>query len=71
MEDTTSTTSLVVQMVKNLSAVQEIQVQSLGLEDALKKGTTNHPSILACKMSWTEEPSRLESMGRKELDTTE
>ena len=71
MEDTTSTTSLVVQMVKNLSAVQEIQVQSLGLEDALKKGATNHPSILAWKMSWTEEPSRLESMGRKELDTTE
>ena len=44
-------------MVKNLSAIQEMQVQSLGLEDSLKKGVATHSSILTWRIPWTEEPS--------------
>ena len=51
--------SLVVQMVKNLPAMQETQIQSLGWEDALKNGMATHSSILACTIPWTEEPSGL------------
>ena len=58
-------------MVKNLAAVQEIQVQFLGQIDPLKKGMATHSSILAWEIPWTEEPGGLLSMGRKELDTTE
>ena len=58
-------------MVKNLPAVQETQVQSLGQEDPLEKGMATHSSILAWRIPWTEEPDRLQSMGRKELDMTE
>ena len=36
--------------------MQEIQVQSLGQEDPLKKGTATHFNILACRIPWTEEP---------------
>ena len=54
--------SLVAQMVKNLPAVQETQVQSLGQEDPLEKGMATHSSILACKIPWTEEPGRLQFM---------
>ena len=43
------------QIVKNLSAVQETQVQSLGWEDTLEKGMGTHFSILAWKPPWTEE----------------
>ena len=50
-------------MVKNLLAMQETQVQSLGWEDALEKEMATHSSILAWKISWTEEPGRLQSMG--------
>ena len=53
----------VAQMVKNLPAVQEIQVQSLGWEDLLEKGMATHSSILAWKIPWTEEPGGLQSMG--------
>ena len=63
--------SLVAQMVKNLSAMQETWVQSLGWEDPLEKGMTTHSSILAWRIPWTEEPGRLQSMGSQELDTTE
>ena len=42
--------------------MQEIQVRSLGQEDPLEKGMATHSSILAWKMSWTEEPGGLESM---------
>ena len=56
-------TSLVAQKLKNLSAVQETHVQSLGWEDTLEKGMATHSSILAWRIPWTEEPSRLESMG--------
>ena len=50
-------------MVKNLPAVQETQVQSLGWEDPLEKEMANHSSILAWKIPWTEEPGGLQSMG--------
>ena len=48
--------SLVAQMVKNLPAVQETQVQSLGWENPLENGMATHSSILAWKIPWTEEP---------------
>ena len=51
------------QVVKNPSAVQETQVQSLGREDPLEKGMTTLSSILAWKIPWTEEPGGLQSMG--------
>ena len=50
------------QMLKNLPAMQETQVQSLGREDALEKGMATH-SILAWRIPWTDEPSRLQSIG--------
>jgi len=53
----------VAQMVKNLSAIQETQVQSLGWEDPLEKGMVTHCSILAWRTPWTEEPGGLLSMG--------
>ena len=46
---------LVAQMVKNLSAMQETQVPSLGRDDPLEKGMATHSSILAWKIPWTEE----------------
>ena len=52
-----------VQMVKNLPAMQETWVQSLGWEDPLGKGMTIHSSILAWRISWTEEPAGLQFMG--------
>ena len=55
-------------MVKNLPAVQETWVQSLGGEDALKKEMATHSSILAWEIPWTEEPGGLQSMGSQELD---
>ena len=59
-------------MVKNLPAPQESQVRSLGQEDPLEKEKATHSSILAWKIPWTEELSRLHSQwGRKESDTTE
>ena len=59
------------QMVKNLPAIEEIQVQSLGQEDPLEKGMATHSSILAWRIPRTEEPGRLQSMGLKESDMTE
>ena len=47
------------QMIKNLPAMQETQVQSLGCEDPLEKGMATHSSILAWRISWTEDPCRL------------
>ena len=52
-------------MVKNLPAMQETQVQSLGWEDPLKNGTATHSSILAGRIPWTEEPGGLLSMGSR------
>ena len=48
--------SLIIQSVKNLPAVQESQVLSLGWEDPLEEGKATHSSILAWKIPWTEEP---------------
>ena len=45
--------------------------QSLGQEDPLEKEMAAHPSVLAWRIPWTEEPGGLQSMGRKESDTTE
>ena len=62
--------SLVAQLVKNLPTMQEIWVRSLGWEDILEKEMATHSSILAWRISWTEEPGRLQSMGLQESDTT-
>ena len=50
-------------MVKNLPAVQETWIRSLGLEDALEEEMATHASILAWRIPWTEEPGRLQSIG--------
>ena len=57
-------------MVKNLPAMQETQVSSLGQEHTLEKGMATHFSILAWSIPWTEEPGRLQSVG-SQSDTTE
>ena len=49
-------------MVKNLRAMQETQVRSLGCEDPLGEGTATHCSILAWRIPWTEEPGGLQSI---------
>ena len=54
------------QVVKNLPAMQETWVQSLGGEDPLEKGMVTHSSVLAWRTPWTEEPG-----GPKDLDMTE
>ena len=62
--------SLVAQLVKNLTTMQETQVQYLDREDPLEKEMATHSSILAWRIPWTEEPGGLQSMGSQELDTT-
>ena len=54
-------------MVKNLPAMQETQVQSLGWENPLEKGMTTYSSILSRKIPWTEEPGGLQSMGSQRV----
>ena len=54
-------------MVKNLPAVQETWVQSLGREDPLEKEMASHSSILAWRIPWTEEPRGLQSMGSQRV----
>ena len=56
-------------MVKNLPAMQETEVQSLGQEDPLEKEMATHSSVLAWKIPWTEEPDRLHFV-RSQRDTT-
>ena len=61
-------------MVKNLPAkqeTQEIQVQSLGLEDPLEEEMAAHSDILVWEIPWTEEPGGLQPRGHKESDRTE
>ena len=53
---------LVAQMIKNLPAMQETQVWSLGWEDPLEKEMASHSSILAWRIPWTVEPGGLQSM---------
>ena len=55
------------QMVKNLSAMQEAKVRSLGREDPLEKEIATHSSILAWRIPWTEKPSGLQSMGSQRV----
>ena len=58
------------QMAKNQLAKQETEIHSLAWEDPLEKDMATHSSILAWRTPWTEEPSRLQSMGSQESDTT-
>ena len=50
--------------------MQEMWVRSLGWEDPLEKEVATHSSILAWEIHWIEEPGRLQSIGRRKLDTT-
>ena len=59
--------SLVAQTVKHLPAVQETWVPSLGWEDPLEKEMATLSSTLAWKISWTEEPDGLQSMGSQRV----
>ena len=54
-------------MVKNLPAMQETEVQSLGLEDPLEKGMTTHYNILAWRIPWTENPGGLQPVESQSL----
>ena len=58
--------SLVAQMVKNLPAIQEAQVQSLGWEDPLENGMAIHFSILVWRIPCTEEPGKLQSVAKSQ-----
>ena len=58
---------LIAQSVKNLPVMQETQVRSLDWEDPLEKEMATHSSILAQKISWTEEPGGLQSMGSQRV----
>ena len=60
-------TSLVAQMIKHLPIMRETWVQSLGREDLLEKKMVTHSSTLAWKISWMEEPGRLQSMGSQRV----
>ena len=64
---TSSLCITVAQSIKNLPAVQETQVRSLGREDPLEKEMATHSSILTWKISWTEEPGGLQSMGSQRV----
>ena len=55
--------ALVAQMGKNLPAMQETPVRSLGGEDPLEEEMATHSSILAWRIPWTEEPGGLQSVG--------
>ena len=59
--------SLVTQMVMNLPAMQETWVHSLGWEDPQEEGMAIHPSVLAWRIPWTEEPGGLQSMGSQRV----
>ena len=54
-------------MVKNLPAMQETWVRSLGREDPLEKEMATHSSVLAWKIPWTENPGRLQSIGSQRV----
>ena len=55
------------QVVRNLPAMWETQIQSLGQENPLEKTMATHSSILAWRIPWTEEPGGLQSMGSQRL----
>ena len=54
-------------VVKNLLAMQETRLPSLGQEDPLEEGMATHFSILTWRIPWTEEPGRLQSMGSQRV----
>ena len=54
-------------MIKRLPAMRETRVQYLGRKDSLEKEMAIYSSILAWKITWTEEPGRLQSMGSQRL----
>ena len=60
-------TSLVAQRLKHLPGMQETQVQSLSLEDPLKKEMATHSRTLDWRIPWREEPGRLQSMGSQRI----
>ena len=55
------------QRVKNLPAMKESHIQSLGQEDSLEKGIATHSSILAWRILWTEESGKIQSMGTQRV----
>ena len=55
------------QTVKDLPAIRETRVRSLGWEDPLEEGMTTHSSILTWTIPWTEEPGGLQSMGSQRV----
>ena len=59
--------TLIAQLVKNLPAMQETPVQSLGWEDPLEKGIAIHFNILVWRIPWTEEPGEIQSMGSQRV----
>ena len=61
-------TSQVAQWVKNLPAMQEMQVQSLGQEDPLEEGIATHSRIHVWESAWTEVPGRLQSIGLQRIN---
>ena len=63
----TTGVSLVAQMVKNLPAMRETWVLSLGWEDPLEEGVATHSSILAWRIPWAEEPGGLQSTGSQRV----
>ena len=54
-------------VAKNLPAMQETQVPSLGWEDPVEKGVATHSTVLAWRIPWTEEPGGLQSMGSQRV----
>ena len=64
---TSDWTSLVAQMVKYLPTMWETRVQSLGWEDLLEKEMATHSSTLAWRITWREEPGRVQSMGSQRV----
>ena len=54
-----------------MQETKETRVRSLGQEDPLEEGMATHASILACKISWTEDPGGLQFLGCKESDKSE
>ena len=63
----TQTCRSVAQMVKNLPAMQETRLQSLGREDPLEEGMATQSSVLAWRIPWIEEPGGLRSMGSQRV----
>ena len=59
--------ALEAQMVRNLPAMQETQLWSLGWKDPLEEGMATHSSTLAWRIPWTVEPGRLPSIGSQRI----